>query len=313
MGLALLAIDTETTGVDWHDKAFMISLARNDHSAVFDKRTMTDKEWHDTLAYVHDEILQADKIIFHNAKFDIQKLCGLGLSAGVFMDKFEDTQAMAHLINEHESSGLKFLARHYLGETTDEDEVIKVYRRKNKLKKEDGYEPIPSDILSPYAIKDAEFTLSLYELFDSMLPDDVRALYEIEKRLTFALLEVEARGMRIDMQYVSNQRKEYGDRIFSIKRRIGKLAGDEFNPQSPQQVLHALAERGVKVGKTDKATLSALDDELAGLIVELREANKIKATYFDALADEAKDGLLHPNFRQHGTRTGRMSSGSAEA
>jgi DNA polymerase I-like protein with 3'-5' exonuclease and polymerase domains len=69
----------------------------------------------------------------------------------------------------------------------------------------------------------------------------------------------------------------------------------------------------VDVGKTDKATLSALDDELARLIVELREANKIKATYFDALHEEAKDGILHPNFRQHGTRTGRMSSGSAEA
>jgi DNA polymerase I-like protein with 3'-5' exonuclease and polymerase domains len=56
-----------------------------------------------------------------------------------------------------------------------------------------------------------------------------------------------------------------------------------------------------------------LEDELAGLIVELREANKIKSTYFDALDAEAKDGILHPNFRQHGTRTGRMSSGAAEA
>jgi DNA polymerase I-like protein with 3'-5' exonuclease and polymerase domains len=49
------------------------------------------------------------------------------------------------------------------------------------------------------------------------------------------------------------------------------------------------------------------------MIVELREANKIKATYFDGLDVEAKDGILHPNFRQHGTRTGRMSSGAAEA
>jgi DNA polymerase I-like protein with 3'-5' exonuclease and polymerase domains len=73
------------------------------------------------------------------------------------------------------------------------------------------------------------------------------------------------------------------------------------------------AQRGVRVTATDKATLSALDDELALMIVDLREANKIKATYFDGLDVEAKDGILHPNFRQHGTRTGRMSSGSAEA
>jgi DNA polymerase I-like protein with 3'-5' exonuclease and polymerase domains len=119
--------------------------------------------------------------------------------------------------------------------------------------------------------------------------------------------------MSVDREYVTQKRKEYGDRIYKLKHRIGELAGPEFNPQSPQQVLHALAERGVNVGKTDKATLSSLDDELARLIVDLREANKIKATYFDALHEEARDGILHPNFRQHGTRTGRMSSGSAEA
>jgi DNA polymerase I-like protein with 3'-5' exonuclease and polymerase domains len=119
--------------------------------------------------------------------------------------------------------------------------------------------------------------------------------------------------MSVDREYVTTKRKEYGDRIYKLKSRIGKLVGQEFNPQSHQQVLHALKERGFVVSSTSKSTLAELEDELAGLIVELREANKIKATYFDALHEEAKDGVLHPNFRQHGTRTGRMSSGSAEA
>jgi DNA polymerase-1 len=231
----------------------------------------------------------------------------------MFVDKFEDTQAIAHLIDEQQSTSLKYLARTVLGEQTDEDEVLKVWRRKNKIKKEEGYEPIPNEILAPYAAKDAEFTLRLYEVLRNQMPEDLQPLYQIEKDLTLALLGIEAKGMQIDKTYVKKQRQEYGDRIYKLKRVIGNLAGEEFNPQSPKQILEVFAQRGLRITATDKATLSALDDELAVAIVELREANKIKSTYFDGLHDEASDGILHPNFRQHGTRTGRMSSGTAEA
>ena len=310
MGSGLLAIDTETTGVGWYDNAFMISISTEGGTQVYDNRHISIGEWDDILTLVESQLADADKIIMHNAKFDIQKLCRLGIPFSVFEDKFEDTQAMAHLIDEHQSTGLKYLAKKYLNETTDEDEVLKVYRRKNKLKKETGYEPIPHEILAPYAAKDAEFTLRLYDTLRNRLPADLQPLYQIEKDLTMSLLGIEAKGMKVDREYVIIKRREYGDRIYQTKARIAALSGADFNPQSPQQVVEALAERGVRVEKTDKATLASVDDELARLIVSLREDNKIKATYFDALYDESRHSILHPNFRQHGTRTGRMSSGA---
>ena len=313
VALDLLAIDTETTGVDWHDEAFMISVADGDTAKVWDKRIMTSKEWASVLEQVAQLLNAADRIIMHNAKFDLQKLARLGVPAELMLSKFEDTQCIAHLIDEHQPTGLKPLARKYLNQTTDEDEVLKVWRRKNKMKKEDGYYPIPHEILAPYAIKDAEFTLQLYTTLFPRLHKDLYPLYDMEKELTSVLLRIEAQGMRVDRDYVTQKRKEYGDRIYRTKRRIGELAGEEFNPQSHQQVLAALGERGFVVSSTSKDSLKEVDDELAGLILELREANKIKSTYFDALDTEAKDGVLHPNFRQHGTRTGRMSSGAAEA
>ena len=312
--LSLLAIDTETTGVGWDDEAFMISLATQEWSHVYDKRLCEHgKDWDEAVETVSTMLIDCDKIIMHNAKFDIQKLCRLGIPLSVFKDKFEDTQALAHLINEQQSTGLKYLARTVLGEETDEDEVLKVWRRKNKIKKEEGYEPIPNEILAPYAAKDAEFTLRLYTSLWPRLPETMRELYSTEKALTLCLLDIEARGMRVNTKYVKTQRKEYGDRIYKLKYRISELVGAEFNPQSPKQVLEALNERGFVVSSTSKEALAELDDELASLIVELREANKIKATYFDGLDAEARGGILHPNFRQHGTRTGRMSSGAAEA
>jgi len=313
VALDLLAIDTETTGVGWHDEAFMISVADGDMAKVWDKRIMTSKEWASVLEQVAQLLNAADRIIMHNAKFDLQKLARLGVPVELMLSKFEDTQCIAHLIDEHQPTGLKPLARKYLNQTTDEDEVLKVWRRKNKMKKEDGYYPIPHEILAPYAIKDAEFTLQLYTTLYPRLHKDLYPLYDMEKELTSVLLRIEAQGMHVDRKYVTQKRKEYGDRIYRTKRRIGELVGEEFNPQSHQQVLAALGERGLVVSSTSKDALKEVDDELAGLILELREANKIKSTYFDALDTEAKDGVLHPNFRQHGTRTGRMSSGAAEA
>lgn len=313
MALDLLAIDTETTGVDWHDEAFMISIATHEDSRVYDKRECKHGEWERSVDIVYTFLNNCDKIIMHNAKFDIQKLCRLGIPISVFVDKFEDTQALAHLIDEHQSTSLKYLARTILGEETDEDEVLKVWRRQNKIKKDEGYEPIPHEILAPYAAKDAEFTLRLYDVLRNRLPEDLRPLYAIEKALTISLLGIEARGLQIDKQYVKKQRQEYGDKIYKTKARIAEISGPEFNPQSPAQIIAAFEERGIRISKTDKATLASVDDELASLIVELREANKIKTTYFDGLDAEARDGILHPNFRQHGTRTGRMSSGAAQA
>lgn len=310
----LLAIDTETTGVGWHDEAFMISVATQEWSHVYDKRLCEHgKNWAEVVETVSAMLIDCDKIIMHNAKFDIQKLCRLGIPLSVFVDKFEDTQALAHLIDEQQSTSLKYLARTVLDETTDEDEVLKVWRRKNKIKKEEGYEPIPNEILAPYAAKDAEFTLRLYKVLRNRMPEDLLPLYGIEKALTVSLLGIEARGLNVNRKYVKTQRQEYGDKIYQTKARIAELSGADFNPQSPAQVLEALKVRGISIKKTDKATLASVDDELASLIVELREANKIKTTYFDAMYEEAKDGVLHPNFRQHGTRTGRMSSGAAEA
>ena len=320
--MALLAIDTETTGVDWHDDAFMISVAAigmttgDVVSHVIDKREINYNEWNVAILAVTNSLKDSDRIIMHNAKFDLQKLNRLGIPMDVMAGKFEDTQAIAHLLDEHQSTGLKYLSRVVLGEETDEDEILKTYRRKNKLKKEDGYEQIPNEILAPYAAKDAEFTLRLYETLMPRLEqhEDLMRLYKLEKELTLCLLDVEASGMMIDREYVMSKRKEYGDRIYATKQRIGEIAGEEFNPRSPKQILETFAQRGVRVDATDKATLSEVDDELAGLIVELRESDKIKATYFDALWEESKrDSVLHPNFRQHGTRTGRMSSGAAQA
>jgi len=90
------------------------------------------------------------------------------------------------------------------------------------------------------------------------------------------------------------------------------VGSEEFNPNSPKQLSEAFEALGIEVESTDKATLATIDNPLAEQILQLRVVKKMLGTYLQAILAEQRDGILHPSYRQHGTRTGRMSSGEAE-
>jgi DNA polymerase-1 len=259
----------------------------------------------------------ANKWVFHNPKFDIQKLVLIELisRSDVSAERIEDTEACSHLLDEHRLKGLKFLARELLGEETDEDEVLKVERRKLKLKKEDGYHLLPREVIMPYALKDAEFTLRLWELLRPEIAksEDLDALYRHEMELSLTLMDMEAKGMGVDVPYVEASAKEYNTRILAQRILIQDMTGNEdFNPNSPKQILEAFAELGIELEATNKLSLRGEEHPLAKAILELRSLAKMHGTYLLAILNEQRDGKMHPWFRQHKPVTGRLASGGVE-
>ncbi len=254
--------------------------------------------------------------VFHNAKFDLQKLMLVEL---IFSEDFDerdihDTQTLAHLVDEHQRLGLKALAYELLGQETDEEQALAAWFKAKKIKKADrNYADLPPELLIPYAVKDAEFTLALFRRLYPQVArhEDLLGLYDMEMQLCQTLLRMESRGMKVRVDYLESKSREYAAKGARQEIAIRGLVGNpEFNPNSPQQVLAALAERGHELESTDAATLEGLDDELARLIVELRETRKIHGTYLLGLLAEQRDGLVHPWFGSNNTRTGRMSSHS---
>lgn len=302
---SVIGVDTETDGKFF---PFCVTIAWDGEAHYFE-RTESANEIAEILAVT-------PTWVFHNAKFDLGALLDAGLidRADISPAFFEDTETMAHLLNEHQKRGLKFLAGVYLGESTDEAERIKEAKRKLKLRAYDGYDKLPRDLIVPYAIKDAEFTYRLYERF---LPNisgyaDLSSLYLLEKELTVALLDMERAGMGLDLDYLNKTAKDYKSRALEVEFRIRDEVGDEdFNPNSPQQVLEALAKRGINLSSTGQEFLRPhRGDALVDSLMELRKLQKMSSTYLEAINRERNGNKLHPNFRQHGTRTGRMSSGS---
>lgn len=307
-----LSLDTETTGLMWKDTAFMVSYAwESDEvvSAYIDLRT-DPQLWVRLKEYI--DIVQPN-IVYHNAKFDMHKL-------NYYPTNFDDTCLMIYLLNEHHVKGLKPAAEKILGETTDEATALKEERRKLKLKKSDGYAPLPVSIVAPYAEKDAEFTLRLHTKLANAIAKipTVAKVYSLEKQLLLDVCEIEKHGLAIDEDYVRVKIVQLGDEVVTIEKRIEVLVNkpvgtgpNEFNPRSPQQLLAIFTSMGYTVSGTGIAELRTIDHELARLIVSKRSKEKLRATYLMPMLDEEVSGIVHPNFNLTQTVTKRFSSSGA--
>jgi DNA polymerase-1 len=311
----IIAVDTETTGLGYFDTPFCTTIAwdRDDGDVVGHYFELVDYD----SSWMVSAILQATPTwIGHNIKFDLQKLVQAGIldREAITADRLEDTETLAHLLDAHQKKGLKSLARTHLGVETTEDEELAAVRRKLKLRKEDGYHVLPREVVIPYAIQDVILTLGLFDLFHPKLQDwpELVALYAHEKLVTLALLDMEGAGMALDMDYLSATAKAYGKEAVRTELRIRDLTTEEFNPGSWQQILARFEEEGITLEGTDKDTLSQVDHDLAREILHLRSTRKMHGTYLQPMLNEQEDGIIHPNFRQHGTKTGRMSSGESE-
>lgn len=313
----LIAVDTETTGVAYFDTPFCVSLAWDRDEEDYQSHYI-ELDSDESREYVTNILSHTPELVFHNAKFDMQKLGLVGLFAPTERDPstVHDTEALAHLLDEHRIKKLKVLAKDLLGEETDEAEAIRAAKREHKLTAADGFDKLPRDVIIPYAKKDAEFTI---RLFDNLYPklaaySDLLGLYSTEQKLTFVLLEMESRGMRLDIGYAEAKAKEYNTKALTQELLIRDMVdNEEFNPNSPKQVTEAFADLNITLAGTGKEVLREVDHPLAQSILELRTLRKMHSTYLKPMLSEQRDGVIHPSFRQHGTKTGRMSSGGQEA
>lgn len=324
----VVAVDTETSGFAWDDEAFCVTMswrpagpsrAHELMSCYLDLQFDDEGRRHDMVEHM---LKRTPTWVFHNAKFDLQKLALADVLPPNYSTwaRVEDTNIIHALLDENDRHGLKYLAKKLLGEDTNEDAVLAKVRRKLKIKKDEGYHLLPREVVVPYAMKDTEFTLRLYELLRPKLPDELAPLYDAELDTMSAVLSIEGNGIGVDVERTRAEASRLGVELMKLDAKLQELTADTtvpekqravFNPNSPKQITEAFARRGVKVTATDKATLGTLDDELASTLLEYRHKKKLHSTYLVPLLAEQHDGIIHPNFNLTLPRTGRMSSSAA--
>ncbi len=151
----------------------------------------------------------------------------------------------------------------------------------------------------------------------------VRKVFEeIEKPLLPVVEEMCRRGIRVDKEKLAELSKTYHKELSRIEKEIWKLAGEEFNVNSPKILSGILFEKLGLAEKRQKKTaggaLSTKESELEKLkdkhpIIELilnyRELSKLLGTYIDTIpAQLDRSSRIHSSFILAGAATGRMAS-----
>lgn len=160
------------------------------------------------------------------------------------------------------------------------------------------------------------------KLWQKMNRDRTAEVFEkIEMPLVKILAEMELNGIKIDGKEISVLEKSVADELRKVEKKIFKLAGREFNINSPQQLgdvlFNKLKLKG-KVRKTGGGALSTAAGELEKLreehgiidpILDYRELQKLKTTYIDPFPSLiGQDGRIRTTYNQTGAATGRLSS-----
>jgi DNA polymerase I-like protein with 3'-5' exonuclease and polymerase domains len=203
-----IAVDTETEGLAFYDRAFCMTVSwRGPNSQLLDH--YIELADFDGRSHAREILLGSLRWIFHHSKFDIQKLILAGVIGRheVTPGRFEDTEALAHLDDEHRRKGLKSLSKELLGDTNEEEAELKAAMRKHKIKLEEGYHLLPREVLIPYAVADTNKTLRVHEYLEPRVRQhlDLWGLYLHEKEVTLTLLDMESRGLGVNLEYVNEQ------------------------------------------------------------------------------------------------------------
>ena len=148
-------------------------------------------------------------------------------------------------------------------------------------------------------------------------------VYEkIDLPLAAVIAEIERAGILVHPAALQKMSESMEKEVRRLEQDIWKLAGNEFNVNSPTQLAEILfdklnlqgpARRGkAKARSTAADVLEEMADQhpLPAKIIEYREVAKLKSTYVDALPHliHPQTGRLHTSFSQTGTATGRLSS-----
>jgi DNA polymerase-1 len=152
---------------------------------------------------------------------------------------------------------------------------------------------------------------------------ELAGVYEkIDLPLAAVLADMERIGIRVDPKELDRMSESMEKEIRRLETEIWKLAGNEFNVNSPTQLAEILFDKlnlqppGRRAKSKMRSTAAdvleemAAQHELPAKIIEYREISKLKSTYVDALPKliHPETGRLHTSFSQTTAATGRLSS-----
>ncbi len=321
----VFAIDTETSSLDTMTADLIgISLACNEGEGCYIPIKHSYEEMPKQIPLTQiQKILgttitkNQKKLVGQNLKFDLPMLNRHGIKVEEFLG---DTMLMSYVLNSTGTRhGLDTMALYYLNYKPMKYEEVA-----GSASKQINFAQVEIPAATFYAAEDADITLRLFNLLNGMLEDQpklINLLQSIEYPMLQSLIRVETNGAKIDAQMLSDYSDELAIKIEELSKAAYKMAGEEFNMDSPKQLVEILYNKlDLPVLKktpkgqpsTNEDTLQRLAEEydLPKIIIEYRGLAKLKSTYTDSLINiqHPVSKRIHTSYQQAVTSTGRLSS-----
>jgi DNA polymerase-1 len=315
---ALFSIDTETTGLD-PMRSDLVGLSFSFGEAQAWYVPVNAELSKEAVLAALRPVLEDERPrkVGQNAKFDMLALRRAGVAVrGYAMDTMVASFCLDPEQRQHNLDALAL--RHFGYRKIATKELIGSGRNELTMAQ------VPVERVGEYAAEDADFTLRLAKRFIPRLEDDAAAklFHDVEMPLLPVLAEMEAAGVRVDVERLREMSAALATRASALEREVCEIAGTAFNLNSPKQLgpvlfekLKIQGERRVKATRTgystDETTLAKFADHpIVKKLLEFRGVSKLKGTYTDALAElvHPVTGRVHTSYSQVGAITGRLAS-----
>ena len=280
-------------------------------------------------------ILEQANFIGHNLKSDLKWMIGWGLNIKS-SQLFYDTMLSSYVQNTtKDSQGLKDLAKEYLGLVWPSyKEIVGTGKKKITLDKQEVGR------VAAYNSMDVLGTFKLYQHFTKTLSaQETKYLEEIELPTARALLDMELRGVSVDVPYLRQLDTKFVKELNDLKAQLKTITDTrqwsklvqtkkepkEFNANSGFHVAALLQTYGAVLPKTqkgrfktDKFTLEKLVHlEPVKILQRYGQIETLQTMFTSGLIEKQKGGKIYCSFNQLtkdddnldvGISTGRLSS-----
>ncbi|RMG41762.1 MAG: DNA polymerase I [Planctomycetota bacterium] len=314
-------LDLETTGLEaisaeivgwavcWeNDVAYYVPVDGPPGQPLLDRATVRDA----MRPLLEDPNVQ---VVNQNLKYEINVLRRAGITLrGLGVDPMVGDYLLDAGARSH---NLERLARKYLGRG-----VIPISRLIGSGRQQKKMFEVDLQLAAEYASEDADLAWQLAQRIEQELRrEGLWELYwELERPLIAVLADMEWRGIAIDVEELQRQATLLRARMDELREQIYRLAGREFNVDSPKQLAEVLFDDlklpALKRTQTGYSTDQEVLDRLAALhalpekVLQYRRLAKLVGTYVEALPRmvHPETGRIHASFNQVVTATGRLSS-----
>ena len=316
-----IAIDTETSSLDPHQANLVgISLSTKIGKACYipighvEGNNLQELRVIKILKPILEDI--SIKKIGQNIKFDYIVLYHRGIN----MNSMEDTMLMSYVLdagkNRHNMDTLSEIHLHH--KTISFKDLV------GTGKKQINFSAVNINNAKDYAAEDADITFRLYKIFlNNLKSEKLTNIYEIfEKPLIKILALMEIKGIKLDKNFLKSLSVKFDKKIKLLENEIFKISKKEFKIGSTKQLGEVMYNE-MKISslkKTKKGSFATsatvLEDlafrghKLPKLVLDWRQATKLKNTYSDSLIEHInlKTKRVHTSFLLAATTTGRLAS-----